>query len=273
MRYDLPDHDRHTIQAALTTAVTTSAEMEYMGRISAAGACVYVITQRWSRSGLFWLFVAAARASTFGVLSAEPGEIRVSGLTGPDGKVWREERIEPFITAVVDVDEHGRSWEPAADAFDAAIPHADRDRYLAVGEAALCFGFLFESAVTRAAGHALTMQYGPGSKWPPACDFCCAPGASVAMFPCRPFEALEHVHGPSGQRRVVEFTPEEAAQWYACATCRDDIEAGRWRGVRDRYAASRGQTRVSDEVALMWVGFKNHRTGPPVPLPDRRPGT
>lgn len=95
------------------------------------------------------------------------------------------------------------------------------------------------------------------------CDFCNAPGPEW-VYPCRNFSIDE-----SGF----------VGDWAACSACRDDIDAGRWghvvgRNIRDVLSVYPAFTEVhvavSMRVEMLFNEFKKYRSGPPVPLHERR---
>lgn len=279
MRYEIPERVLRAVALATKAAVKESLshgaegiQADVLG-IAASGILTQALTQQFGRPGLFWMYVALAHEATHGVISQRPGEVIVTGIGQGNGTVWLEQRIVPFVTAVVDADQHNTPFEAAVEAFDAAIPAGAEEHPLMCEEVARTCGWLFEIARIRAAGKPLVMQFAPGSAWPPPCDFCTVKQPpAVVMYPCKPFEAIRQTDD-GGHQRVINFTPEEAAQWYACGPCRDAIDANTWTVVRDRYSAARGGIRVSQEVAVMWLGFRANRTGDALPLPAERPGT
>lgn len=108
----------------------------------------------------------------------------------------------------------------------------------------------------------------------PRCQFCREPypawvyeGAEVKVLLGEPFLGFE------GEPLPVEASEiTGSADWHACGTCRDLIEAGdfaAWRGLLGRY----GDPDVPMPVQSAWREFwGNHRPPEPAPQPDWTPG-
>lgn len=161
------------------------------------------------------------------------------------------------------------AWFHAAMVRIAAARHAgDRqevDRLLAYieGEGSPNLRRLAEQAIARAedvearqaAGEPLPV-YPVGMNLPGQllCDFCAAPDP-VVYFPFNEFSLVSTGGGYLSGDRM-----------YACIRCRHYVDTGDWKGLREWV----GPTARGEGVRLLWMGFRQNRTGPAVEI---QPGT
>ena len=80
------------------------------------------------------------------------------------------------------------------------------------------------------------------------CDFCASPH-TIAYYPFEEFG----LRGPAG-------TLLSGDRMYVCARCYGLVESADWKGLRDWV----GPAARSDGNRLLWMGFRNNRTGPAV---------
>lgn len=82
------------------------------------------------------------------------------------------------------------------------------------------------------------------------CDFCSGLPV-VGYYPFTPFTLAA-----LGQEYL------SGSKWWVCAYCRDLVDAGHWRALRQWV----GPISNNPPVMMMWMGFKQNRTGDFIPL-------
>jgi hypothetical protein len=258
--------------AALTSTclatIPAGQEAAVAGR-SMSTLCAQV-QSRFGWDGVYEVAHAAAMIVTDGLRRIPESPFGYVGSQQPDGD-WQYPdtvagyAVRHFATAVIRAD-------PAAAraAFDGLQPdQAAGDRPTA-GMAEF-LGLILLRGWSRQAGGQLEVKLGPGSRWPPVCDFCCGPPA-VAMFAAAPMDPIELDRGSDSMGvGTISFGNGEDEWWYACWVCRPMVEAAppRWADVMRRL---RGDKADPAAVRVMLDAFQEARlTRRAVPLPATRP--
>lgn len=110
----------------------------------------------------------------------------------------------------------------------------------------------------RAAGRHVDLPIGFALPGELMCDFC----ASLDVVCYFPFDEFS-LEFPGGEWRSGD-------EMYTCVSCRVLVEAGNWAELRKRVGPSASEL----PTRLMWMGFQQNRTGPPVDIdPTTHPRT
>jgi hypothetical protein len=77
-----------------------------------------------------------------------------------------------------------------------------------------------------------------------------------------PHTAEHGLTRPGGDEDLRLLFRAAGSKWWVCARCRDLVDAGQWRALRQWV----GPISNNPPIMMMWLGFKQNRTGPFVPL-------
>jgi hypothetical protein len=108
-----------------------------------------------------------------------------------------------------------------------------------------------DDAVAMRAGRRQPSPIGANLPGQRLCDFCSSPH-TVAYYPFEEFALA----GPGGEYLSGD-------RMYVCVRCHHLVETGDWKGLRDWV----GPAAKAYANRLLWIGFRNNRTGPAVFFP------
>lgn len=165
--------------------------------------------------------------------------------------------VRVFGTAVLNAD------RTAAHSYwtDLARQHHDLHAPAPQPMSGTLVAFLYACAIcglNRNTGVPGTIDLGPGTTWPPMCDFC-ATARATHVFPARP-----HAHQARPGRAALSGLTINYADpnWYACRRCRTDVEAvpPRYERVAARHPAVRARPN-NNSVLATFADFETARKG------------
>lgn len=269
------EHAGAEIDAWVSTALASIPRDPATGHGRNAGPPIRALLDQvqatYGWAGIYRVALACARIATDGVTpwsSDEQRERHAYTHFGVEGEEHPETpagyRASRFVVALMNGEEADAwleftRWQP-----DEASPPSPQLRQALWG--------LLQSAWNRQAGNSLTWAVGPGSRWPPECDFCCSATART-MFRCRPFRmaSREDAFGGEMGRLTLEYTDVE--YWYACRLCAQFVQADDWAALWRRYCQcnpDRGPN--PDNIRRTWQAVaENLIRRRPYPLPKTRP--